>query len=482
MPFAFDNTYTRLPAPFFSRVAPTPVATPSLLMFNRSLAESLGIDPDQLTEAEWADRLSGNTPLPGSDPIAQAYAGHQFGGFTVLGDGRAILLGEHRAAGGERYDIQLKGSGPTPYARRGDGRAAVGPMLREYIISEAMHHLGIPTTRSLAVVATGETVRREQPLPGAVLTRVAASHLRVGTFEYFAARGDAASLKVLADYTIQRHFPQCAESSEPYRELLRITIERQVSLVVQWLLVGFVHGVMNTDNVAVSGETLDYGPCAFMNRYDPATVFSSIDRDGRYAYGNQPAVTQWNMARFAETLLPLLHENEASAIEIAKESIGSFGDSFRKIWLAGMRSKLGLFESSPSDQSLFQDLLNWMRESHADYTTTFRELSNLQTLTAPPFSGEQFEAWHKRWVTRLEQEPHPREEAFQMMVLKNPRYIPRNHLVEEALSEAVQEGRLEKTRQLISVLSNPFTDQPLMERYAAAPTVDDQNYQTFCGT
>ncbi len=446
-----------------------------MVVLNRALAEKLGLDADLLDNAAL---FAGNELPPGAQPLAQAYAGHQYGHFTMLGDGRAILLGEHLSLGGARFDIQLKGPGPTPFSRRGDGRAALGPMLREYIISEAMHSLGIPTTRSLAVVATGEPVFREEPLPGAVLTRVAASHIRVGTFEYAAARGEKAALQALTDHTLRRHYPEVVDAEQPYVAFLAAVIERQSALIARWQLVGFVHGVMNTDNMALSGETIDYGPCAFLDAYDPATVFSSIDRHGRYAYGQQPHIAQWNLARLAETLLPLLHEDEANAVEIANEAITSFEPRFRRHWLAGMRSKLGLFTEENADPALIESLLEWMRQTKADFTNTFRALSNTSSATLSEDPG--YADWHQRWQTRLSRQPQSAGEVVERMQHHNPAFIPRNHQVEEALAAAVDAGDLSVMERLLAVLAKPYDysqDHPEYRMPSGAGA-----YRTFCGT
>ena len=471
----FDNTYIRLPSAFYTRVAPGPVRLPELLVFNRSLAEAMGLDPQRLDSPEGAAIFAGNAIPVGAEPIAQAYAGHQFGHFTMLGDGRAILLGEHVAPDGCRRDVQLKGSGRTAYSRRGDGRAALGPMLREYIISEAMHALGIPTTRSLAVVGTGETVFREEELPGAVLARIAASHIRVGTFEYAAMRGDPELLRALADYTIHRHYPEVASSPHPYRSLLEGVIERQAALVAKWMLVGFVHGVMNTDNMALSGETIDYGPCAFLDTFDPATVFSSIDRNGRYAYASQPGIAHWNLARFAETLLPLLDSDAKRAVEMAKESLDIFPKHFQTHWLSGMRAKLGLFNEEAGDVTLFESLLDGMQKKNADYTNTLRNL-DFET----PASIDS--AWHADWLARLARQDHSPGEARQLMRRNNPVVIPRNHKVEEALGAAVSNGDLGPLHRLISVLSHPFDEKAENASYREPAGDEGKNYRTFCGT
>ncbi len=446
-----------------------------MVILNRPLAESLGLDADRISDPAV---FAGNALPPGLQPLAQAYAGHQYGHFTMLGDGRAILLGEQISPSGARFDIQLKGSGPTPFSRRGDGRAALGPMLREYIISEAMHALGIPTTRSLAVVTTGESVFRDAPLPGAVLTRVAASHIRVGTFEYAAARGEKALLQALADYTLHRHYPEAAAAEHPYLALLEAVIARQAELIGRWQLVGFVHGVMNTDNMALSGETIDYGPCAFMDAYDPATVFSSIDRYGRYAYGQQPEIAQWNLARFAEALLPLLPGEEEQAVEIANEAIEGFGVRFQRHWLAGMRSKLGLFTEESDDIALIQSLLDWMQRTKADFTNTFCDLS--EASSAAPFQDAAGRDWYQRWQIRLGRQPQSAQEAAELMRRHNPAVIPRNHKVEEALAAAVERADLGVMQRLLAALARSYEDVPDHSEYRM-PSGSD-SYRTFCGT
>jgi len=446
-----------------------------MVVLNRPLAEQLGLDADLLGNAAW---FAGNELLPGAEPLAQAYAGHQYGHFTMLGDGRAILLGEQIAPGGGRFDIQLKGPGRTPFSRGGDGRAALGPMLREYIISEAMHALGIPTTRSLAVVTTGELVYREETLPGAVLTRVAASHIRVGTFEYAAARGEKAALQALADYTRHRHYPKIVDAEQPYAAFLEAVIERQAALITRWQCVGFIHGVMNTDNMALSGETIDYGPCAFMDAYDPATVFSSIDRHGRYAYGQQPHITQWNLARLAETLLPLLHEDDRKAVEAANEALASFEVHFEHHWLAGMRSKLGLFTEESDDLALIQSLLDWMQRTRADFTNTFRALSNAPAVTLS--QDPDYLDWQQRWQSRLNRQPQPAGEVVEWMRRHNPSAIPRNHKVEEALAAAVETGDLSVMERLLAVLAKPYDYSQAHPEYDVPSNSD--SYRTFCGT
>ena len=397
----FDNTYARLPAMFFAPAEPATFRAPRLAILNQRLAEELGLDFGAAAPPAVAALFAGQDLPRGSQPIAQAYAGHQFGGFTMLGDGRAVLLGEHRTPSGQLVDVQLKGAGPTRFSRGGDGYAALGPMLREYIISEAMSALGIPTTRSLAVVATGEKVYRAAALPGAILTRVAASHIRVGTFQYLAARQDEADLRALADYTIERHYSQLAEAPDRYLQFFRAVLDRQAALIARWQLAGFIHGVMNTDNMAVSGETIDYGPCAFMNAYHPDTVFSSIDRGGRYAYGNQPPIAHWNLARFAETLLPLIDADPQQAVARATEVLGEFPALSEQYWLSGMRQKLGLVRAEASDQELIQSLLAWMEKSRADFTNTFRALSSEELPAEEPFQNPDFLDWHARWQIRL---------------------------------------------------------------------------------
>jgi uncharacterized protein YdiU (UPF0061 family) len=478
----FDNSYTRLPELLYSRLNPVPVQEPSMAVFNHALAETLGLNPEILAGSEGVSMFSGNELPEGAEPIAQAYAGHQFGYFTMLGDGRTILLGEHIAPDNKRFDIQLKGSGQTPYSRRGDGRAALGPMLREYIISEAMHALGIPTTRSLAVVRTGESVSRETTMPGAILTRVAASHIRVGTFQYAVALGEPDLLRTLADYTIQRHYPDLADANNPYLGLLHAVMERQASLVAKWQLVGFIHGVMNTDNMALSGETIDYGPCAFMDAYDPATVFSSIDHMGRYAYGNQPVIAQWNLARFTETILPLLHSDQEKALLLGQEAIEAFPELFQHHWLSGMRAKLGLFNEEADDASLIETLLSWMHQSQADFTNTFRTLSSGTVEKAPFFQTPGFSAWQAQWQARLIRQPESFEAALQLMRAVNPSVIPRNHRVELALTDAVEQGDFSVMHSLLDILQTPYADLPIGTDYHLPPVPGGAAYQTFCGT
>jgi uncharacterized protein YdiU (UPF0061 family) len=478
----FDNSYIRLPESFYAQLGPVPVSRPRMVLFNRPLAESLGLNAQALEGDQGVAIFSGNRIPENAHPIALAYAGHQFGYFTMLGDGRAILLGEHITPDGQRFDIQLKGSGQTPFSRRGDGRAALGPMLREYIISEAMHALGIPTTRSLAAVTTGEPVFRETSLPGAILTRVAASHIRVGTFEYAAGLGDKEYMKILAHYTLDRHYRHLTAHENPYLAMLHAVVEKQAFLVAKWQHVGFIHGVMNTDNMALSGETIDYGPCAFMDVYDPSTVFSSIDQQGRYAYSNQPRMAQWNLARFAETLVPLLHADQKKAIALATEVLESFTEKYQEAWLSGMRAKLGLFTEEADDPSLINSLLTCMQMNRADYTITFRDLSQEMLPDRSFYRDQSFIQWHEKWRQRLANQPESVEASRELMLGRNPAVIPRNHRVEEALEAAAEQDNLTKTRELIRVLSRPFDESPEHEKYTTGPEPSDQVYQTFCGT
>jgi uncharacterized protein YdiU (UPF0061 family) len=476
-----EHTYAELPALFYSPAAPTAVREPCLVALNRPLATTLGLDPDALERPEGAAIFAGNTLPEGGRPIAQAYAGHQFGHFTALGDGRAILLGEQITPAGDRMDIQLKGAGQTRFSRRGDGRAALGPMLREYIISEAMHALGMPTTRSLAVVTTGEPVYRETMLQGAVLTRVAASHLRVGTMQWAAAHDDEGATRALADYTRARHYPELADSTDTYLALFEAILARQASLIARWQLVGFIHGVMNTDNMALSGETIDYGPCAFMDTYDPATVFSSIDEGGRYAYGNQPAIAQWNLARLAEAMLPLFDRNVDRAVERATAALDRFPSLFAQQWMDGARAKLGLFTREDDDEALVNDLLAWMQRRSADFTNTFRMLtSGRQVGDATPADLE-FEAWRRRWEARRERQPQSVAEADALMRRHNPAFIPRNHLVEEALLAATSDDDLSVMARLLAVLATPYDHERDLSMFSA-PSPDARPYRTFCGT
>ncbi|KQT29185.1 MULTISPECIES: protein adenylyltransferase SelO [unclassified Bradyrhizobium] len=486
--FPFQNSYSALPDSFFARVAPTPVAAPRLIKLNRPLALQLGLDPDLLETSEGAEILAGKTVPAGAEPIAMAYAGHQFGHFVPqLGDGRAILLGEVIDRDGVRRDIQLKGSGPTPFSRRGDGRAALGPVLREYIVSEAMHALGIPTTRSLAAVVTGERVIRETALPGAVLTRVASSHIRVGTFQFFAVRRDTEAIRRLADHVIARHYPDLLHAERPYHALLAAVVERQANLIARWLLVGFIHGVMNTDNSSISGETIDYGPCAFMDAYNPAQVFSSIDEMGRYAYANQPRIGLWNLTRLAECLLPLFSDEQEKAVAEAQDILGAFSDTFSAAYQAGLRRKVGLFTERDGDEALIQDLLDAMAKNQADFTLTFRKLGDAAAGDAADSRAQfmepaAFDEWAGRWRARLALEPQSAAERQAAMLAVNPMFIPRNHHVEAVIQAAVNDDDYAPFEELVKVLAKPFEDQPEYAAYADPPLPDQRVLQTFCGT
>ncbi|HEX3033372.1 MAG TPA: YdiU family protein, partial [Bacillota bacterium] len=466
---------------FYTCQAPSPVPSPKLIILNHPLAAALGLKPEVLENHANLDILAGNSIPEGASPLAQAYAGHQFGHFTMLGDGRAILLGEQLTSQGNRFDIQLKGSGQTPYSRGGDGRAALGPMLREYIISEGMRALGIPTTRSLAVVTTGETVYRQRAEPGAVLTRVAASHLRVGTFQYAAKWGSPEELKALADYALARHYPHCTADQSPYLCLLREVVRAQAALIAKWQLVGFIHGVMNTDNMTISGETIDYGPCAFMDAYDPETVFSSIDRHGRYAYGNQPHIGGWNLARFAETLLPLLDPDGEKAIQLAQDVLSDYSSFFHDSWLGGMRAKLGLFNEEQEDDSLAADLLSMMEKQGTDFTNTFLALTYNRHTEAILFATREFEQWQQRWQARLKRQPQNQAAAQQLMQSSNPAVIPRNQQVEAALAAAVQDEDFKVMERLLRDLSSPYSCFPEMD-FSIIPQPPEFPYRTFCGT
>jgi serine/tyrosine/threonine adenylyltransferase len=486
-----EHTFAQLPQLFYSDATPTAVRDPRLVAFNRPLATALGLELETLEGADGAAIFAGNALPAGARPIAQAYAGHQFGHFTTLGDGRAILLGEQVTPRGDRLDIQLKGPGQTRFSRRGDGRAALGPMLREYIISEAMHALGIPTTRSLAVVTTGEPVYRETVLQGAVLTRIAASHIRVGTMQWAAAHDDEAATRALADYTRARHYPELADAPEPYLALFDAILARQAALIARWQLVGFVHGVMNTDNMALSGETIDYGPCAFMDTYDPATVFSSIDDGGRYAYGNQPAIAQWNLARLAEAMLPLFHPDVDRAVEQATAALDRFPTLFERHWLDGMRAKLGLFTQEDDDAGLVHDLLAWMQRRSADFTNTFRWLTRLRQGSGAPSPGRpleastiadpEWEAWQRRLEGRRGRQPQSPAEAEILMRRHNPAFIPRNHNVEEALDAATGRHDVSVMERLLEVLATPYDHDRDLPLFSTASS-GERPYRTFCGT
>jgi serine/tyrosine/threonine adenylyltransferase len=484
------SAYSRLPENFYARLAPTPVAKPRLIQFNGALASELGLDTLDADGETLAAIFSGNQLPPGLAPIAMAYAGHQFGHFVPqLGDGRAILIADALDRSGAKRDVQLKGSGRTPFSRSGDGRAAMGPVLREYLVSEAMHALGVPTTRSLAAVSTGEWVMREQRLPGAIVTRVAASHVRVGTFEYFAARGQVESIRVLADYVIDRHYVEVKSSAQPYLSLLRSIVHRQAQLIARWMQAGFIHGVMNTDNMALSGETIDFGPCAFMDAFDPAAVFSSIDSFGRYAYGNQPRVAQWNLARFAETLLPLIDPDPERAVELGTEAVRQFTALFDLRWLEGMRLKLGLSQAEEGDRDLVQTLLDLMHGNQADFTLTFRHLADV--LPGEPGAARvralfespgAFDAWVPAWQSRLQREPQAPRTRAESMRRANPAFIPRNHRIEQAIVAAVESEDFQPFLDLLTALSRPFEDQPSFAKLLDPPQPNERVLQTFCGT
>jgi uncharacterized protein YdiU (UPF0061 family) len=482
MQIQFDNSYAALPDRFFARVAPTPVAAPRLIKINRSLAEQLLLDADWLTSPDGVGFLAGQAVPRGADPIATAYAGHQFGNFVPqLGDGRAILLGELIDRDGMRRDLQLKGAGPTPFSRRGDGRAGLGPVLREYIVSEAMAALGVPTTRALAAVLTGDRVQRETMLPGAVLTRVASSHIRIGTFQFFAARDDRDAIRQLADHVIARHYPDVASDAHPYHALLARVIARQASLVAKWMHVGFIHGVMNTDNVSIAGETIDYGPCAFMDAYDPATVFSSIDQNGRYAFANQPRIALWNLTRLAECLVPLLDHDEAAAVEIAKGALGEFSPAFDKAYLLGMRAKFGL-SGGVKDDLLIAEFLQLLAQSEADFTLAFRRLcdaadGDVTELRATFAEPAALDAWVLKW-RQCRNQQSPDGAALRKV---NPAFIPRNHRI-EAVVTAATHGDFTRFEELATVLARPYDDQPQFAAYAEPPLPAQRVLRTFCGT
>lgn len=489
-PPLFSNSYAQLPDRFYERIDANPVAEPRLIRLNRPLADELGLDADYLAGPEGLAMLAGNRFPDSARPIALAYAGHQFGNFVPqLGDGRALLIGEVDDRNGAVRDLQLKGSGPTRFSRNGDGRAAIGPVLREYVVSEAMWALGIPTTRALAAVLTGEPVYRETRLPGAVLTRVAASHIRIGTFQFFAARKDMDAVKILADYTIKRHYPQMTEHEQPYLGLLQSVVAAQAELVAHWMLVGFIHGVMNTDNMSVSGETIDYGPCAFLDAYSPMMVFSSIDQFGRYAYANQPQIAVWNLARLAEALLPLIDDDQKKAVAQAEDALQRFQSRYEEAFNRGLRRKLGLLTEAEDDIALARDLFSAMARNQADFTLTFRRLgddidaSEGEGVTRSLFSNPaEFDQWAIRWRQRLAQEPDHASSRRQVMMSINPKYIPRNHRVEAVIRAAVDSSDFKPFEELLAVLAQPFEEQPAMSRYAAPPEPDERVLQTFCGT
>ena len=475
----FDNTYSKLSNTFKEDIKPTPVHDPELVVLNEKLARDLKLDFSKIYKIELAKLFSGNSLPEGSNSIAQAYAGHQFGHFTMLGDGRAVLIGEHLVNKNNKFDIQFKGSGRTSFSRNGDGRAVLGPMLREYIISEAINFLKIPTTRSLAVVKTGEKVVRENLLPGGILTRVASSHIRVGTFQYIAAKQNIDDLKILMNYTIDRHYPEIKTSKNKALDLLNLVIEKQCQLVVNWMRVGFIHGVMNTDNMAISGETIDYGPCAFMDHYDPKTVFSSIDSHGRYSFVNQPPITKWNLARFAECLIPLIDNDQNKAIKIATETINNFEKIYEVKWLNMMRDKLGLFGEDKNDKILIEDLLNWMEKNKADYTNTFCNLMNIKTSNNEIYNNKDYINWTNKWQKRILLNNSSKDKSLKLMKNSNPVVIPRNHKVEEALKEA-NENNLEVMNKLLSILTKSYENQKNIEDFQSPSNTKE--YQTFCGT
>jgi uncharacterized protein YdiU (UPF0061 family) len=477
----FDNTYSKLPKSFLENIKPVPVKDPKLIILNKNLAEQLNLDFSKFSDTDLAQMFSGNSLPEGSETIAQAYAGHQFGHFTMLGDGRAVMLGEHLDKENKRFDIQFKGSGRTSFSRSGDGRAVLGPMLREYIISEAMHALNIPTTRSLVVVSTGEEVVREQMLPGAILTRVASSHIRVGTFQYIAATQNADDLKTLFNYTIDRHYPEIKDSKTKALDLLNLLMQKQCDLVINWMRVGFIHGVMNTDNMTVSGETIDYGPCAFMDHYHPQTVFSSIDQNGRYSYNNQPRITKWNLARFAECIIPLIDQDEQKAISIATETINNFEKLYEEKWLNMMRDKLGLFGEDGGDKHLIFELLTWMENNKADFTNTFCNLMDIQSIKDPIYQNQEYLNWTAKWKKRLEKNNTEKKKYLELMRSVNPIFIPRNHKVEEALKD-VSENKLETLNQLLEVIKYPYKDNGMLMDYQQPMSNENGDYKTFCGT
>lgn len=475
----FDNSYSKLSNTFKEDIKPTPVHEPELLILNEELAKNLNLNFSGIDKKKLAEIFSGNSLPDGTNSIAQAYAGHQFGHFTMLGDGRAVLLGEHLVNKNQRFDIQFKGSGRTSFSRGGDGRAALGPMLREYIISEAINALNIPTTRSLAVVKTGEKVVRENLLNGAILTRVASSHIRVGTFQYIAATQNLEDLNILVDYTINRHYPEIKSSKNKALDLLSLVMERQCQLVINWMRVGFIHGVMNTDNMAISGETIDYGPCAFMDQYDPKTVFSSIDKFGRYAFSNQPPITKWNLARFAECLIPLIDKDKDTAIKIATELIDNFQNIYEEKWLNMMRDKLGLFGEDKNDLSLIKKLLDWMKNNNADYTNTFCHLMGVE-FDDEIYKYDDFKNWTNEWQKRLKLNNSSDKHA-KLMKKTNPIVIPRNQKVEKALADA-DKGNLGTINKLLKVLSYPYSDQENIIEFQKPAPIGTEKYQTFCGT
>jgi serine/tyrosine/threonine adenylyltransferase len=479
--WSFDNTYSKLSSDFYIKQKPIPVKSPNIIILNKNLSKSLNLDFTNISEGHLSQIFSGNLLPTGSESISQAYAGHQFGHFTMLGDGRAVLMGEHLSKNGDRHDIQFKGSGKTPFSRSGDGRAALGPMLREYIISEAMYGLGVATTRSLAVVKTGENVIRETHLPGAILTRIASSHVRVGTFQYIAATQKEQNLKILFDYIINRHYPTIKNSKNQALDLLKTIMNVQINLVIDWMRIGFIHGVMNTDNVSICGETIDYGPCAFMDAYNPDTVFSSIDQQARYSFSNQPKIIKWNLARFAECIITLIDDNKDKAIEIATEAINTFERIYEEKWLNMMRDKLGLFGKDTNDQILIMELLAWMHKNKVDYTNTFCFLMNEKFSDNEIYKDEDFLIWKEKWEDRLKLNNNNQEKYLKLMHSVNPIIIPRNHKVEEALT-AANNGDLEVMNKLLAILKKPYENQNSIIDFQSPAPSSDKAYQTFCGT
>ena len=472
-----QSSYTQISDKLFSELKPDAVTNPSTVIVNNELAEKLGLNLKGISEEDLSNLFSGNSLPHGSKPFAQAYAGHQFGQFTILGDGRAHIVGEQVTPDGEIFDIQYKGSGRTPYSRGGDGKAALGPMLREYLISEAMYYLGIPTTRSLAVVETGEKVYREVPLKGSILTRVASSHIRIGTFQFLAAHKDYEGMKSLLDFSIKRHFSNLKFSENLAIEFIKAVMQKQINLIVEWMRVGFIHGVMNTDNSTISGETIDYGPCAFMDHYDANTVFSSIDTQGRYSFANQPSIIQWNLVRLAECLLPLIDKDEKRSIEIAQNLINTFSSLFKDKWLKMMKKKLGINDHSEDDEELINNLIKWMQQKKPDFTNTFCNLMNYDHADDEEFEDDEFNNWKREWKKRVES-----KEYLDVMISCNPTLIPRNYLVEEALSEAETDGKFDKFNELNEIISSPYQLKKVNIKYLETPSKTNIPYKTFCGT
>ena len=472
-----QSSYTQISDKLFSELKPDAVTNPSTVIVNNELAEKLGLNLKGISEEDLSNLFSGNSLPDGSKPFAQAYAGHQFGQFTILGDGRAHIVGEQVTPDGEIFDIQYKGSGRTPYSRGGDGKAALGPMLREYLISEAMYYLGIPTTRSLAVVETGEKVYREVPLKGSILTRVASSHIRIGTFQFLAAHKDYEGMKSLLDFSIKRHFSNLKFSENLAIEFIKAVMQKQINLIVEWMRVGFIHGVMNTDNSTISGETIDYGPCAFMDHYDANTVFSSIDTQGRYSFANQPSIIQWNLVRLAECLLPLIDKDEKRSIEIAQNLINTFSSLFKDKWLQMMKKKLGIKDQSEDDEELINNLIKWMQQKKPDFTNTFCNLMNYDHADDEEFEDDEFNNWKREWKKRVES-----KEYLDVMMSCNPTLIPRNYLVEEALSEAETDGKFDKFNELNEIISSPYQLKKVNIKYLETPSKTNIPYKTFCGT